>query len=54
MGFQQSTHKAVVHRQGSSRSTLLVCVYIYINDLIITGAKEAEVEAFKAQMKATF
>jgi len=32
----------------------LVCVYIYINDLIITGAKEAEVEAFKAQMKATF
>jgi hypothetical protein len=29
-------------------------VGIYVDDLIITGMEEAQVEAFKAQMKATF
>jgi hypothetical protein len=49
MGFQQSTHEAAMYRQGSGRSILLVGVYV--DDLIITGAEEREVEAFKAQMK---
>jgi hypothetical protein len=46
MGFQQSTHEAAVYRRGSSRTVLLVGVYV--DDLIITGAKEEEVEKFKA------
>jgi hypothetical protein len=29
-------------------------VGIYVDDLIITGTEEEEVEAFKAQMKGTF
>ena len=37
---------------GICRSVLLVGVYI--DDLVITDAEEAEIEAFKAQMKATF
>jgi hypothetical protein len=51
MGFQQSTHEAPVYPRGSRRSVLLVGVYI--DDLVITDTK-AEIEAFKAQMKATF
>lgn len=27
---------------------------VYVDDLVITGVEEAEVEAFKAQMKVTF
>jgi hypothetical protein len=52
MGFQQSAHEAAMYRQGSGRSILLIGVYV--DDLIITGAEEREVEAFKAQMKKTF
>jgi hypothetical protein len=29
-------------------------VGIYVDDLVITGTKEEEVEAFKAEIKATF
>ena len=49
MGFQQSAHEAAMYRWGSGRSVLLVDVYV--DDLIITGAEDREVEAFKAQMK---
>jgi hypothetical protein len=52
MGFQQSAHEAAMYRWGSGRSVLLVGVYV--DDLIITGVEEREVEAFKAQMKKTF
>jgi hypothetical protein len=52
MGFQQSVHEAAVYRRGRGHSVLLVGVYI--DDLIITSTEEAEVEAFKAQIKATF
>jgi hypothetical protein len=52
MGFQQSTHEVAMYRRGSGRSVLLVGVYV--DDLIITGTKEREVEAFKAQMKKSF
>ena len=49
MGFQQSAHEAAMYRRGSGRFVLVVGVYV--DDLIITGAEEREVEAFKAQMK---
>jgi hypothetical protein len=52
MGFQQSVHEAAVYRRGRVHSVLLVGVYV--DDLVITGMEEVEVEAFKAQMKATF
>ena len=52
MGFQQSAHEAAVYRRGSGRTVLLVGVYV--DDLIITGAKEEEVVKFKAQMKKKF
>jgi hypothetical protein len=29
-------------------------VGVYVDDLVITGTKEAEVEVFKEEMKATF
>jgi hypothetical protein len=52
MGFEQSPHEAAVYRRGSGGNTLLVGVYV--DDLVITGTKEAEVAAFKEEMKATF
>nr|AAK26118.1 putative gag-pol polyprotein [Oryza sativa Japonica Group] len=52
MGFQQSSHEAAVYRRGKDGNALLVGVYV--DDLVITGTKEAEVEAFKEEMKATF
>jgi hypothetical protein len=52
MGFQQSVHEAVVYQQDKGHSALLVGVYVV--NLIITGTKEAKVEAFKVQMKGTF
>jgi hypothetical protein len=52
MGFEQSPHEAAVYRRGSGRNTLLVGVYV--DDLVITGTKEAEVATFKEEMKATF
>jgi hypothetical protein len=39
----------MVYCQGSGRTILLVDVYV--NDLIITDAKEGRVDAFKVQMK---
>ena len=52
MGFQQSAHEAAMYRRGSGRSVLLVGVYV--DDLIITGVEDREVEVFKAQMKKIF
>ena len=52
MGFQQSPHEAAVYRRGKGGNALLVGVYV--DDLVITGTKEAEVKAFKEEMKATF
>jgi hypothetical protein len=52
MGFKQSPHEAAVYRRGNGGNVLLVCVYI--NDLVITGTKDAEVAAFKEEVKATF
>ncbi|CAO2193121.1 unnamed protein product [Urochloa humidicola] len=52
MGFEQSPHDAAVYRRGRGGSSLLVGVYV--DDLIITGSSDAEVEAFKREMKAAF
>ena len=52
MGFEQSPHEAAVYRRGNGGNALLVGVYV--NDLVITGTKGAEVAAFKEAMKATF
>ena len=49
MGFKQSVHEAAVYRQGSGRNVLLVDVYV--DDLIITGGDNAELKAFKEDMK---
>jgi hypothetical protein len=52
MGFEQSPHEAAIYRRGNGGNTLLVGVYV--DDLVITGTKDAEVAAFKEEMKATF
>jgi hypothetical protein len=52
MGFAQSPHEAAIYWRGNGGNTLLVGVYV--DDLVITGAKDAEVAAFKEEMKATF
>jgi hypothetical protein len=52
MGFEQSPHEAAVYRWGNGGNVLLVGVYV--DDLVITGTKDAEVATFKEEMKATF
>jgi hypothetical protein len=52
MGFEQSPHEAAIYRWGNGGNALLVGVYV--DDLVITGTKDAEVVAFKEEMKATF
>jgi hypothetical protein len=52
MGFEQSPHEAVVYRWGNGGNVLLVGVYI--DDLVITGTKDAEMATFKEEMKTTF
>jgi hypothetical protein len=52
MGFEQRLHEAVVYRRGNGGNVLLVGVYV--DDLVITGTKDAEVATFKEEMKATF
>ncbi|WVZ89349.1 hypothetical protein U9M48_035769 [Paspalum notatum var. saurae] len=52
MGFEQSPHEAAIYRRGNGGNALLVGVYV--DDLVITGVKDAEVAAFKEEMKATF
>ncbi|XP_014660685.1 uncharacterized protein LOC106804336 [Setaria italica] len=52
MGFEQSPHEAAIYRRGNGENALLVGVYV--DDLVIIGTKDAEVAAFKEEMKATF
>jgi hypothetical protein len=52
MGFGQSPHDAAIYRRGNGGNTLLLGVYV--DDLVITGTKDAEVAAFKEEMKTTF
>jgi hypothetical protein len=50
--FGQSPHEAAIYWQGNGGNVLLVGVYV--DNLVITGTKDAEVAAFKEEMKATF
>ena len=52
MSFEQSPHEAAIYRRGNGGNALLVGVYV--DDLVITGTKDAEVAAFKEEMKAIF
>jgi hypothetical protein len=52
MGFEQSPHDAVIYRRGNGGNAMLVGVYV--NDLVITGTKDAEITTFKEEMKVTF
>jgi hypothetical protein len=52
MGFGQSPHEAAIYRWGNGGNALLVGVYV--DDLVITGTKDAEVATFKEKMKTTF
>jgi hypothetical protein len=52
MGFRQSLHKAAIYRRGNGGNALLVGVYV--DNLVITGTKDAEVSSFNEEMKATF
>jgi hypothetical protein len=51
MGFWQSPHEVAIYRRGNGGNALLVGVYV--DDLVITGTKDAEVAAFMEEMKAT-
>jgi hypothetical protein len=52
MGFGQSSHEVAIYQRGNGGNTLLVGVYV--DDLVITGTKDAEVTTFKEEMNATF
>jgi hypothetical protein len=52
MGFGQSSHEAAIYRWSNGGNALLVGVYI--DDLVITGTKDADVAVFKEEMKVTF
>jgi hypothetical protein len=52
MGFGQSPHVATIYRRGNGGNALLVGVYV--DDMVITGTNDAEVAAFKEEMKTTF
>jgi spore coat protein U-like protein len=52
VGFGQSPYEAVIYRRGNGGNTFLVGVYV--DDLVITGTKDAEVPAFREEMKVTF
>jgi hypothetical protein len=52
MGFKQSPHETAVYLRDNGGSVLLVGVYV--DNLVITGTKDAEVAEFKEEMKATF
>jgi hypothetical protein len=52
IGFGQSSHKTTIYRRGNGGNVILVGVYV--DDLVITDTKGAEVAAFKEEIKGTF
>jgi hypothetical protein len=52
MGFEQNAYEAAMYRRGQGDSLLVIGVYV--DDLIITGADQQRIEAFKNKMKQTF
>jgi hypothetical protein len=51
-GVQAKPARRAIYRRGNGGNTLLVDVYV--DNLVITGTKDAEVAAFKEEMNATF
>jgi hypothetical protein len=51
MGFGQSPHEAAIYWRGNGGNALLMGVYV--DDMVITGTRDAEVASFKEEMKAT-
>jgi hypothetical protein len=52
MGFEQNPHEAVIYQRGNGGNALLVGVYV--DDLVITGTKDAKLSTFKEEMNVTF
>jgi hypothetical protein len=52
MGFGQSRHEAAIYWWGNGGNAMLVGVYV--DDLVITGTKDAKVATFKEEMNVTF
>jgi Reverse transcriptase (RNA-dependent DNA polymerase) len=52
LGFEKSKLEHAVYKRGAGSNRVLVGVYV--DDLIITGASETEIERFKSQMKERF
>jgi hypothetical protein len=52
MSFTLSPHDVAIYRRSNGGSALLIVVYI--DNLVITDAKNAEVATFKEEMKSTF
>jgi hypothetical protein len=51
-GLRAKPARAVVYRWGNGGNVRLVGVYV--DDLVITGTKDAEVTVFKEEMNVTF
>ncbi|KAK9074991.1 hypothetical protein SSX86_003310 [Deinandra increscens subsp. villosa] len=52
LGFSKCTHEPAVYMIKKSGSVLLLGVYV--DDIILTGSREKDVEMFKEKMKASF
>jgi hypothetical protein len=50
--FMPIPYEAIIYRWGNGGNALLVGVYV--DDLVITSAKDVKVTTFKEKMKATF
>lgn len=52
LGFQRSSSEHAVYYRGSGARRLVVGVYV--DDLVITGGNQGDIDEFKVQMKGTF
>jgi transposase InsO family protein len=52
LGFQRNPLEHAVYRRAQSKGNLLVGVYV--DDLIITGPSQADIDAFKKEMMGSF
>lgn len=50
LGFEQNTHEHIVYRRGHGDARLLAGVYV--DDLVINGSNQGEINRFKYKMKA--
>lgn len=52
IGFTKSLNEATLYVKNSGKDLLIVS--IYVDDILITGSREVEVEEFKAKMRSAF